>query len=504
MRLSEVIKFNENKEISSISSAYLYVFEQISSVYQYTISRLYGDSAESNIFSQQLRLTGAVKKIFKKNEEKFKFIMNLIDDGMKTLDLLEKLKGHSSLFDERDIKNIENTLERDSILFSKSFVKHPFSFYAMHSLLENPLPVLQTFLYLPAPIKIIESVTTILLKKWDDNHSINSSSDIINIFNSFIGPKKNIISFYDLNSTLIDNNLDASSLIKKYLYKNVKDEYKDFSNDLINSINHILCTWSLEVLSQLCMDKEDFTPIIESILKVNEKEGINSISISEKHFKKLCFLGQSDLLGELIACQFKARYLKDDSLKSNILGKSRNDLHELDQWFKACKMPYVTSMSQIPGQISSMLFFRLEHAKSIKFITMSDSNEFIEQTKSKVDDIQKLTTHVIHRCLYLNEAPYFPAHRTDTLMSQSLDDILPSEIEEDIQQLPNIMMKDWVVYDKKLTRDRFKRPLKYFLSHINDAESNINKQQQKSIIHGFPIRSGYPLPFWCLSKRALK
>lgn len=496
MNLLNSIKKIENNALRPLSSIYMHMFEQIACLYQYTIGVIRGDRSEASVLVQQLRFIAVVNKIYnpKNDDEKKRSararILRLLDDGDKTLDILGKIKSDDQLFTELDVKYLERLLEENSILFPKTHGRHPYSIYAMHSILINPLPVLQVFLLLPLPVDIVAGVVCIYLKEK------NTESPLLN----FMSSRDENVSLSALLDFLSNGKPNIEKIIKENSSLNI--EQSNFESIVMKSICSIIEEWSSNVFSKLFQFDNSPMPIFDGLLRLDDNEGRKSISINEREFKNICQLGQSDILGEVIARKLKTVYLKDDAVRDEILYGDKYDLKDVDRWFKKCKVGIITGMSQIPGFIASMILFRIENSQAIIHITNKDVSEYHVPTKNKVDNAQKLTTSIINSILYFNGDPYFPSQKFNFIRTDcsELDEVIENLLDKDAMIMPNTLMKDWTVYEKKTTRDRFKRPYRGFNKTIDSAKSKVREQQQKTMVDKFPIFSCCPRPFWSLDQ----
>lgn len=497
MTLDDSIKRLENNVLRQVTPIYLHTFEQILSLYRYALNNLRGDAVEQVAIAQRLRFTGVVKKIFplgtgsdkEKVKVKLKTVLDLIDSGCKTLDILSEVKANSQLFTEHDIRQMENLLEKNSILFPKSYDTHSFSFYAMHTLLENPLLVLQKYLMLPTPHCFFNRVVFECL-----NHYLRRAEERL----PFQLQDEGLLFLYHINNGFENETVELSSMVKRC--SSLSININNFERKVIDSISNIINDWSAQIMSQLFPFVDLSMPQIDSLLYLSSDDGKKYVSINERELKRLCLLGQSDMLGDLISRKLKSLYLKGDNTKNEILHDNKNVLIEMDAWFKKCRMGSVTGISQIPGQIAAIVYSRIYYAGFVKYVLCSETREYILSDKNKVEKTQQLTTDTIKKVLFWSDAPFFSCPKNPLYRIDDLSDDLFSWSSDKSSKLPNNIMKDWIVYDKKTTRDRFKRPLKAFNDSLGNSKGDIFRQQQKTISHQFPI-FGYCLrPFWCLDQ----
>jgi len=297
---------------------------------------------------------------------------------------------------------------------------------------------------------------------------------------------------------LNDQDLPLSKILSTCEKDKIEINKQQFTQDILNSINEVLIEWSQCFLKKLFPTPEKSLPVIDSLIRTDELENKGILYVDQHTLKKLCYLGQADRLGDIIARKLKSIYLAKTEDKNDILYNVPDQLPELTQWIKTCRMGYASGFSELPSTIATMLYTRINYAQSIQFVLCSTNALVDIPSKNKIENLQHLVTCVINNCLYYNNTASLPVKEKTFRLKDHFHDYISKSPDNSTEILPNDMMKDWAVYDKKTTRNRFKRPLNSFEDNIRDVNNKINKQRQNSLQAYFPVRSGYPLPFWSI------
>lgn len=493
----------------------MHTFEQIVSLYTYTVSNLYGESRDVDVFRQHLRFASAISKSFQSSvfnsgpekeqntQRKIDYILRFVDEGLKAFSILENVKTDDSLLDTFDVDRIERVMEENAIFFPKSHTRHPYPIQAMSTVLQNPLPILQSFLCILPAEELLPTVIKCHLGKMIDRDALLGKPKTNNsIFDIFLIPNKSHepLSFNELLNSYNDNEVTLDILLKAYSEGKIRLDKAEFSVLIEKSITDVIQHWSTQVLSDIFSNHIDSSPMIESIVDKESftKDGI--LKLNMKDLETLCLLGQSDQIGEMLSKRIKEQFISNKDQKELITSPEASELKQLAKWYRACKMGYVSEMSQIPSLIASILYNRIEHYAYFEYVTCSNHKLVEFSDKGKVESLQKLVTKVIEISLYRTSnypsLPYQKNYGFNELI-RTIDDFINDEKLE-TYQLDNNLMVEWTEYDKTRTRDRFKRPLKKFNDSIHCAKSKIEVQKQKGINHYFPVSNKLPLPFWAV------
>lgn len=511
MDIEGIINLNLKSKESDIKHVYLYVFEQFLLMYRYAVINYCGDRKKTESFIQRMRFTGAVKEKWQpsyrdqeadkaKDREKLSYVLQLLDSGMKALDILAEIKLEGSPLSSYEVELVERAMEENSIIFPKSFDEHPYSFESMHSVLSNPLPILQRFLCLPHPNKLIELVVQHRLSEKMSN--IDKNRRLSDMFYYERKPLNLgvIVQIHNNSEFTLDVLLEACSDGKITIIE------KDFSEEIEKSIDELLQDWAAWVIDVTFPDHKKNPPIIDSLITSDTLKQNGSLSIHPKELEKLCMLGQAEQIGNMIARRIKSHYLISEGEKNDILYQEFLPLKQLAKWFRKCKTGVISEVSQMPAHIATLLYQRINDAEFINYLTCSKEQALPLSDKNRVEEIQQLVTELIHKHLFYNNESYgLPTKCTrsingDLVEISSVDSYLKSNSELAGKELLNNIMSDWAIYDKKKTRDRFKRPWKAFRDDLSTTKSKVKRQQQTSIHYPFPITNLYPFPFWVITK----
>lgn len=515
--VSDLVDFKVKSKNNEIKLSYYYLFEQIVSLYTYAISNFHGDRKSAQFFTQQMRFTGAVTQKLscsyvsnKENEKEVKnkiaYILSLLDKGYKALDILEKIKSEDSLLSKHDVILVERAMEENSIIFSRSFTEHPYSFQAMYSILKNPLLIFQHFLCLPDPGELLNIVIKCRLEKKIDRSELLRKETVPTNFldaMAFNLPFESYspLSHHDIIESHNDQEVTLELLLEACGDGRIKLDKSDFTELITRSIDDVLQDWASYVLDLLFPTSSTSLPMIDSLIDgvSLKKEGI--IKLNMEDLKKLCLLGQVEQVSDMLSKKIKELYVTDEKEKDKMLHTDTSQLSAVAKWYRSCRMGYITEVSQIPSVISALLYNRLEYGSLYEYV-MCSNNEIVDYSeKSKVESLQRLVTFIIDRYLYhADRHPSLPYKYKLNLPEpiNTIDNYFDFHKVSESNLLPNFSMIDWVSYDKTKTRDRFKRPIKKFRSGINQAKRKIEKQKQQGIHHYFPISNNYPLPFWAM------
>jgi hypothetical protein len=515
--VDDLVNFKVGSKNNEIKLLYSYVFEQIVSLYTYTVSNFYGDRKSADFFTQQMRFTGAVTQKLSyvcvsntENEEQAKnkiaYVLSLLDKGEKALDILEKIKSEDSLLNKRDVLLVERAMEENSIIFSRSFTEHPYSFQAMYSILKNPLLIFQRFLCLPDPGELLNIVIKCSLeKKIDRDELLRKETDKPDFFRDMrlIFPSKSYspLSHGAVIESYNDQEVTLELLLEACGDGRIKLDKSDFTELITRSIDDVLEGWASWVLDLLFPTSSKSLPMIDSLIDGIRLKQEGIIKLNMEDLKKLCLLGQAEQISDMLSKKIKELYVTDEKEKDKMLHMDTSQLSAIAKWYRSCRMGYITEVSQIPSVISVLLYNRLENGSFYEYVMCSD-NEIVDYSeKSKVDSLQRLVTFIIDKYLYHADLnPSLPYKDKSSLFEpmNTIDKYFDLYKISESDVLPNLSMVDWASYNKTKTRDRFKRPLKKFRSGIHQAKRKIEKQKQEGVHHYFPVSNNYPLPFWTM------
>lgn len=505
LSIDDLVEFKTNAKNNEIKLVYSYIFEQIASLYTYTVSNFYGDRKNADLFTQQMRFTGAVTE--KLSKDKVAYILNLLDKGEKALDILEKIKSKDSLFSERDVLLVERTMEENAIIFSRSFVEHPYSFQAMYSILKNPLLILRRFLCLPEPGKLLNVIIKCRLEeKIDRDQLLRKETSTPDLYRSLCHSIHSTRSYSHLNHSAVIDACNDQEVTLELLLEACGDgrinlDKSDFTELIARSIDGVLEDWASWVFDLLFPVGTKSLPMIDSLIDADRLEQEGVITLNMEDLKKLCLLGQTNQISDILLRKIKELYISDEKEKDKILYMDTSQLSAIAKWHRNCRMGYITEVSQIPSLISTLLYNRLENGAFYEYVMCSDKKNLDYSEKSKVDSLQRLVTFIVNKYLYHADdnlsLPYI--YNIDFLESiNTVDKYIDSNKVSGEDVLPNLSMIDWASYDKTKTRDRFKRPLKKFQSGIFQAKRKIEKQKQEGINHYFPVSNNCMLPLWSM------
>ncbi|MEZ9169302.1 hypothetical protein [Vibrio cyclitrophicus] len=515
--VNDLVNFKVGSKNNEIKLFYSYVFEQIVSLYTYTVSNFYGDRKSTDFFTQQMRFTGAVTQKLSyvcvsntENEEQAKnkiaYVLSLLDKGEKALDILEKIKSEDSLLNKHDVLLVERAMEENSIIFSRSFTEHPYSFQAMYSILKNPLLIFKRFLCLPEPGELLNIVIKCRLEKKIDRDELlrkeKDAPDFLRAMRTILPSKSySTLSHGAVIESYNDQEVTLELLLEAYGDGRIKLDKSDFTELITRSIDDVLEGWASWVLDLLFPTSSKSLPMIDSLIDGVRLKQEGIIKLNMEDLKKLCLLGQAEQISDMLSKKIKELYLMDEKEKDKMLHMDTSQLSALVKWYRSCRMGYITEVSQIPSVISVLLYNRLENGSFYEYVMCSD-NEIVDYAeKSKVDSLQRLVTFIIDKYLYhADPNPSLPYKDKSSLFEpmNTIDKYFDLYKISESDVLPNLSMVDWASYNKTKTRDRFKRPLKKFRSGIEQAKRKIEKQKQEGVHHYFPVSNNYPLPFWAM------
>lgn len=515
MKIDDLVNFKINSKNNEIKLVYSYIFEQIVSLYTYTISNFYGDRKNANFFNQQMRFASAVTQKLSygsvsnsKNDEedKIAYVLCLLDKGDKALDILEKIKSKNTLLNERDVLQVERAMEENSIIFSRSFTEHPYSFQAMYSILRYTPMIFKRFLCLPEPGELLNIVIKCRLEeKIDTNELLRKETDTFDLFRTLgaISPFKpySPLSHYDVVESYNNKEVTLELLLEACGDGRIKLDKSDFTELITRSIDEVIEDWASWVLELIFPSNSKNLPMIDSLIDAVHLKQEGIIKLNMEDLKKLCLLGQTEQISDMLSKKIKELYVTDKEEKDKMLYMDTSQLSAIAKWYRSCRMGYITEVSQIPSVISALLYNRLENGEFYEYVICSDSKILDCSEKNKVDSLQRLVTFIIDKYLYhADPSPSLP-YKHYISMNEHVDTIdkyLDYYKVSESELLPNSSMIDWASYNKTKTRDRFKRPIKKFRSGILQAKRKIDKQKQEGIHHYFPVSNNYPLPFWAM------
>jgi len=550
MNKSSAVKFNEKTKENHIKSSYLYVFDQVLTLYRYTIKQVHdGDRKSLNAFTQRLRFMGAIKKRFSavsdtssEDFDKLQKISKWLDSGVAALDIVDIVK-HDDVFSQLDCNGLTSVIENEAIIFAKSNKIHPYSFSAMHAALKDPITIFQNFLKLPSPTKIVNIAIAHYLLPYKSLYEENRQC-----FEFVKSVKRNVYRLgSDVDSNFISVRARTAKVIRSYpcklgfrhqprrnpfYHQSVKvpplslerarqiehrcpfrledmtQEYgdgkyalkkDDLSMHIEDAIDEFLENWAVQVFKSITPRSVDVTKLFSDFLDTSELENTAQLTVNPEKLELLCLLGQSNNIGELIAKKIKANYVKDEQLKDSLLNKEADCLAKLSRWFKGAQSGYIKRVDQIPAHIASILYWRVFESSFVHYITFSDGEAIEISSRKTVEQCQKTVTAVIKSFLYHDNAnsslliKHYPGEPTLDNLVGSVDKYIEHLANLTTECKLNTLMKEWTEFESEKTRNRFKRPLQDFWKSFDIVDKKVEAQQQNSLNHPFPLHFSVPL-----------
>lgn len=375
------------------------------------------------------------------------------------------------------------SVEKRRIAFSSEDRSHPYSYYAMYSILSNPLTIFQSLLDFSR-----FSLPDYIANIWHNQHT-------------------NLLAILDKDNPLLDRSLSLDEL-----------------TDILEKRKHNLNTkaFSMEVKGSLAKDigknlkatfdqftwrnQTNFSPVslFSEICNSTKGEVNFCLDFNAAKLRNMINLGQIDSLmdgikGELITAYGKSptTVLFGQQDNKNLSGA----VDALSNWYKAVNTGIIKKIERVPRVIASILYFDLRYERGIGsevFGLVNIQKLFINKLTTR--DYENLVTGIIRHALFktgrVNDLRGSPHH-----CYESVEHYFSKVPELDEQTLSTFsLMKVWADQEPGPMLERFKK-LPLYLKNTpkyEEVSSKIHRQQRLSRDEAspYPINSLFPLPLW--------
>jgi hypothetical protein len=408
------------------------------------------------------------------------------------LTLLQQKKGSNEIvkmllsLESSQASGLLRDMEQNNIAFACERDTHPYSYYAMYSILHNPLAVFQT-------LRIFDGLSTALpasiVQTYQESHS-------------------GVSRLIDKDNPLFDRSLSLDGFIEILEKSNTKINVEIFPSQVKGRLAQIIGKHLKEAFEQLIWRgqgaQKGYEPVslFSEMCTAKREHQQLRLDFDIAKLENLINLGQIEGVTEGVKTELLKAFGKSPSTRhfgQLNYSDSAGELDALSNWYGSVNTGLIKKIEQIPRLIASILDFDLRYRIGIG----SDGFGLVPMTNFKFNltskDYYHLATGIIHHTLYRLGNSYELQNplRVYTNVDQYLADILKTE---DEPSETSALMSTWADLASSPMIERFKKLPQYLKPHKKIEVIRLKIDQQRSHSRDdatpYPINSLFPLPLW--------
>lgn len=410
---------------------------------------------------------------------------NVCDDVLK---LLAEGKGSNEIVgmllkDERMGRiSLLQEIEKKGIAFASDNKAHPYSYYAMYTILRDPLSVFHPLLAFDNL-----SLSTYIVQTWQD---INKSPFLI----------------FETDNPLFNSNLSLDELTDLIEKRNNDEDTAAFQSEVKGRLakdigKHLKATFD-QLIWPTQMNYEPVSLFKEMCTSIKDKHQFR-MDFNADMLNNMINLGQIDSVMEAIKAEILEAYNKSSTV--DLWGRqdhkhSAGVIDALSNWYKSVNTGLIKKMERVPRLVASLLDFDLRYeigmgSEGFGLINMKNFN-----TKLTTRDYAKLVTGIIRHTLF-NMGVSYDLQNSSLRRYQSIEDYFSGIPDVEENTSPELsLMKIWAEQEIGPMLERFKKLPCYLKPYSKIEFVNSKIQQQKCLsrdeANPYPINSLFPLPLW--------
>lgn len=484
----KTLGINPKELINSFHSIHKMAWEQVLLLAFYGRQQ-YFMGAESRDFHQRVKLIHAATY----TPELMGRVLVKLQEGVGSNEIIKMLLDgaeESGLLAKE--KTLLRKIEESNIAFSRCDKKYIYSYYSLYKILNNPIDIFQSLLY----------ITNI------DN---NFDSIIASYLESYLSQKMLLSRF---NHQSLKTSLTFDELIK-YIEENEvkinKEEFSSFvksgiANRLGEHLQRVFNGLSYQNLTEKKNHKAE--SIFSEMCSLSNNKDDFTLSFDKKALEHLVGLGQIDGIVEGVKSEIIKAVKK--GVSNRVFGvEDETDyskaFDDLSLWYSTSNTGIVRKLEQVPRLIASVIEFDIRNelgfcSRDIGFISLGEINHRLSS-----QDNYRVSTGFINHCLFNNGSPYdfneasFIRKSVGKFLKIPEENNLINKDEGEFGLLPNLLMASWADQELQPMIERFKKLPRYLKGKkIDSVEQYITKQLRVSRDEAspYPINSLFPLPLW--------
>ncbi|MBZ7394551.1 hypothetical protein FMJ22_24535 [Klebsiella michiganensis] len=411
-----------------------------------------------------------------------KDVLTLLQQKKGSNEVVKMLLSHES----SQASVLLRDMEQNNIAFACERHTHPYSYYAMYSILRNPLAIFQT-------LRIFDGLSTTLptfiVQTYQESHS-------------------GVSRLLDKDNPLFDRSLSLDGFIDILEKSNTKINVESFPSQVEGRLAQIIGKHLKEAFEQLIWrgqgTQKSYEPVslFSEMCTTKREHQQLRLDFDIAKLENLINLGQIEGVTEGVKAEILKAFGKSPSTR--LFGQlnysdSAGELDALSNWYVSVNTGLIKKIEQIPRLIASILDFDLRYRIGIG----SDGFGLIPMKNFKFNltskDYYHLATGIIHHTLYRlgNSNVLQNPLRVYKNIDQYLADILKKE---DEPSETSALMSTWADMASAPMIERFKKLPQYLKPHKTIEVISRKIEQQRSHSRDdatpYPINSLFPLPLW--------
>ncbi|MCO7255406.1 hypothetical protein KSI86_14685 [Dickeya oryzae] len=473
----KVLGINVKKLISVVQNIHKMSWEQVLLLALYSRQQ-YFTSEDGVGFSHRIQL---VHKALH-HSDLCKDVLTLLHQKMGSNEIVKMLLNHES----SQASVLLRDMEQNNIAFACERHKHPYSYYAMYSILHNPLSVFQKLTIFD---RLSTTIPAFIVHTYQETYS-------------------DVLLFTDKEHPLFDSSLSLNGFIEILEKNNTKINLEIFPSQVKGRMAQTIGKYLKEAFEQLIWRgqaaQKGYEPVslFSEMCTAKRDHQQFRLDFDIAKLENLINLGQIEGVTEGVKAEVLKAFGKQPPTR--LFGQpnysdSAGELDALSNWYGSVNTGLIKKIEQIPRLIASILDFDLRYRIGIG----SDGFGLVPMTNFKFNltskDYYHLATGIIHHTLYRLGNSYDLQNplRVYTKVDQYLANILKTENEP---SETSALMSTWADLASAPMIERFKKLPHYLKPHkkIEVISRKIDQQRARSRDDAtpYPINSLFPLPLW--------
>ncbi len=414
----------------------------------------------------------------KKHENVCDDVLNLLAEGKGSNEIVRMLLKDEWL----GCASLLREIEKKGIAFASDNEEHPYSYYAMYTILRDPLSVFHPLLALDNL-----SLSTCIVQTWQDI-------------------KKSPFSIFEIDDPLFNSNLSLDELTDLIEKRNNDEDTAAFQSEvkgrLAQDIGKHLKTTFDQLIWPTQMNYEPVSLFKEMCISIKDKYQFR-MDFNADMLNNMINLGQIDSVIEAIKAEILGAYNKSSAV--DLWGRQEHKhsagvIDALSNWYKSVNTGLIKKMERVPRLVASVLDFDLRYEIGMGSEGFGLINMKNFKNKLTTRDYARLVTGVIRHTLF-NMGASYDLQSSQLCLYQSVEHYFSGIRHVEENTSPELsLMKVWADQDIGPMLERFKKLPCYLKPHSEVEYVKMKIQQQKRLsrdeANPYPINSLFPLPLW--------
>lgn len=470
-KFEEKLGINRDKCIEHIQLIKYMAWEQVLLVAMYARSQ-YLNNNENRQFHSRLEFLALANKY----HVVFPLVIQWLDEGVGYLSIIERLR-----------KVEDKSITYEVNVFISACERHPFGFSSIAK------PLLYSHFTLLVALNRIVEVFQILLEAPNPTDWCNFI--VKKAIRKAYPPFPQFMEDHKPSFTTLDDALDI-----------FKKDHK-LGQAILKEIDDELARWMTILFNQFLYHHElksndGYVDNIQMVklcaMSQNVPDNKLTLTFNREHLEQCMTLGQAEQVMNSIREELKT-YLGEDVIKAG-QQVAKSSHATLSQWYRDCSVLDIRWEKSIPPIVASLLEIDVKYAFCGFGFFHANFRTRFQRTFSNRES-EKLTTDIINHCLYHNgKLTDFIQPPSMLPPSDKVEEFISTR-EQELDLIPDKLMRVWSSNDRKKVKDRFKRPRNEIVHAIENVDKNIREQKYLGLNTAYPTDGPFPLPLWNTLRR---